>query len=132
MSKPSPRSPHPPDPRRGQGQQAELWAADELRRRGWVDLVHDWRSPFAQVDLVGLSPCQEWRALIEVKARHPLSPASCVDLVKPSQLRRLLRAAAYLEQLQAGPPVRVDLVLVHWLHDQAWSLHHFEDLAAGQ
>jgi len=123
-------SPRPPqtDSRHLCGERAEAWAAEQLRARGWEILALDWRSPFAQVDIVGLSPCGEWRALLEVKARHPLSPARRNDVLRPGQLRRLHRAALALQADQPGVPVRVDLILVEWLRDGAWSLEHFEDL----
>ncbi len=102
------------DPRRRRGRLAEELATWWLRARGWSVPTRNSRIAGVEVDLLARRGRVE--ALVEVKSRllraHE-SPPAPEDLLSPSQLRRLGRAAEVRSQGRDEPLiVRVDLVIV--------------------
>jgi len=92
---------------------AEIYVAEQLAHLGWQIIKQDWRTPFAQIDILALDPTDSL-VVVEVKARHPLSWAQGGDAIGGKQIQRLTRALSWLLQDQHwhGRLGRVDLALV--------------------
>ncbi len=103
-----------PDPRGRRGRNGERLAAWALRLRGYRVLARRVRTPAAEVDLL----CRrgDVLVLVEVKRRRRGSRGSAVEALRPPQVARLLRAAAWLEPRHPwAATVRVVLVAVDGL-----------------
>lgn len=92
------------------GRRAETYVADLLRSQGWTILRWNWRTPYAEVDLLTQDPTGDL-VIVEVKSASPRSPLQGEDLLRPTQRRRLGRAVLWLQQ-RFPDPIRVDLVWV--------------------
>lgn len=109
--------PSPPSPSKvAQGLCAERFVAEQLTQSGWTLLQHDWRTPYAQVDLFLRHP-QGHLVVVEVKARGPCSWTEEEDVLAIGQRQRLQRALCWIASLpQArGLTVRLDLAIVDWV-----------------
>lgn len=87
------------------------WCAEfYLRSRRFQVLARNFETPFAEVDRICLDG--PWLVVCEVKARR-LRPERWVE---PDQLRRLNRAAIWLDRKygRPGSRVRVDLVALEF------------------
>ncbi|MBO46847.1 MAG: hypothetical protein CMJ96_08125 [Planctomycetes bacterium] len=91
-----------------QGRQAEDEIATLLLKEGWFIHARNLRTPFAEVDLVGLdlSGCL---VVVEVKSRHPLSWGQGETALGWVQRRRLARALNYLSERIPHLTKRMDL-----------------------
>ena len=98
------------------GRAAEVLALWYLRLKGWRLLVHRYKCPMGEVDLVMRKG--DTTAFIEVKARATLDGA--VELVSPRQAKRISAAArSYIgkDRKAALQACRFDIVAVspyHW------------------
>jgi putative endonuclease len=95
----------------GRGRRAELIAAWWLRLKGYRILVHGFRVPVGEIDLIARRG--RTLALVEVKARADIATAHTA--VSPRQRRRIERAAASFLQRHpalAQCEVRFDVVLL--------------------
>jgi len=113
-----------PSKRQIAGKKAEAYVAAEFVDLGWELLAENLRTPFAEVDLLMLSP-QGKLVVMEVKARRSSSCVDGEDCLGWRQRLRLFRAAEWLLQRRGlAQDIRVDLVLVALIGDcpVAWSL----------
>lgn len=106
-------SPHSAGSRAAQGLLAERFVAEQLQQQGWTLLEHDWRTPYAQVDLFFRHP-KGFLVLVEVKARSGAPWLQDEDVLSHAQRLRLQRTLCWVAALQQarGLMVRLDLALV--------------------
>jgi Holliday junction resolvase-like predicted endonuclease len=94
------------------GQKAEAYVSAALIDLGWQRLAQNLRTPYAEVDLVFLTP-KEDLVVVEVKARQLGSWLNEEDSLGRRQRLRLFRAAEWLLQRQdSQQQARVDLASV--------------------
>jgi len=124
----NPLSPPPPS-KVAQGLCAERFVAEQLVEAGWTLLQHDWRTPYAQVDLFLRHP-QGTLVVVEVKARGPCPMVESEDVLALAQRQRLQRALCWIASLpQArGLAVRLDLALVDWVQGRPGQWRLLEEL----
>ncbi len=96
------------------GRQGEGKAYFYLRRRGYVMVARNWRSPRrrGEIDLIGWDG--EVLCFIEVKTRttRDVKPAeAAVDRAKQKEL--IATAREYLRRLQTTPPYRFDVLNIY-------------------
>jgi len=75
------------------GQQAELKAAEFLKRSGYEILVRNWRYLKAEIDIIAIDHKKNQVAIIEVKARKFNSLTSPEEAVNASKKKLLITAA---------------------------------------
>lgn len=101
------------DSRHMLGQWAEDWVAARLQDQGWTLLGRNLRTPYAEIDLLGLPPAQDTLVVVEVKARQVLSLEQDEETLRPRQRRRLARALEYLAlRMDWQHKVRADLYVL--------------------
>jgi Holliday junction resolvase-like predicted endonuclease len=94
---------------------AESYVADALEERGWRVVARNLRTPWGELDILGVDP-DEVLVVVEVKARHPLSWARGEEALRPRQRRRLARAIEGVALRRGWPgALRVDLAEVDLL-----------------
>lgn len=119
------------DPRHQSGERAEAFVATHLQAIGWQLLGQRLRTPYAEVDLVGIPPDRSALVAVEVKARHPLDWAEAQELLSRRQHARLARAIEYLALRAAwAGSIRIDLCLVETLGGMPIDWRHFPELDA--
>ena len=94
---------------KGVGFLAERFVAEYLKKEGWQALKMNWRTPYAELDWVGVNP-QNVLVAVEVKARHWTSWCRGEDALRPHQRQRIGRGIAWVaDQLPWEKEYRVDL-----------------------
>lgn len=73
------------------GQAAEKATADHLRQQGYVLIEQNWKTPYAEIDLV----MRDGKDIVfvEVKYRHTLQAGDGFDYITPQKQHRMARAA---------------------------------------
>jgi putative endonuclease len=119
------------DPRHQDGDQAEHFVAEQLLRAEWQVLARRLRTPYAEVDLLAISPEGKHLVVVEVKARHALSWGTPREALRWRQQARLARALEYLALRMAWPhEIRLDLCFVEVLAGRPVAWQHLESLEA--
>ena len=117
-----------PTPRQIAGKRAEAMVSTALIDLGWEQLAQNLRTPYAEVDLVLLTPHREL-VVVEVKARKLGTWLHDEDCLRPTQRLRLFRAAEWLLQRQGmRQQTRVDLVVVDLIRDCPVGWRHLEQI----
>ena len=94
------------------GKRAEDYVSAALIDLGWERLAQNLRTPFAEVDLIFLTPKKDF-VVVEVKARQLGSCLHEEDSLGQRQRLRIFRATEWLLQRQGlEQQVRVDLASV--------------------
>jgi Holliday junction resolvase-like predicted endonuclease len=89
------------------------------------------RTPYAEVDLLAISPDGKHLVVVEVKARHTLSWGTPLESLRWRQHARLARALEYLALRMAWPhAVRLDLCFVEVVHGEPVAWQHMQALEA--
>ncbi len=110
------------------GPRAERFVADRLLLDGWQLLARNQRTPYGEIDLLGIDPRGEL-VVIEVKARHPLSWMRDEDALRPRQRERLGRALEWVARRRRWRgDMRVDLAGVELEGGRPVGLAWFEDV----
>ncbi len=102
----------PRDPRKS-GEEAERFAADLLRRRGYRVVDKNVRFRFGEIDLV--ADDGESLVFVEVRARRPGPFGGAIETLTLAKRRRVYRAVErYLQDRNVDPnrPVRIDVVAI--------------------
>ena len=90
----------------------EDYVCQQLTLQGWKVLQRNYRSPFAELDIVAKDPHGNL-AIVEVKTRTSFSWLDGYDCIGRKQLRRLAQACLFLgERNFCSHPARLDLALV--------------------
>lgn len=101
-----------PEPTRAIGLLGEDLAVDFLRRRGYKILARNFRTRFAEIDLIARH--RGTLVFVEVKSRRSPAYGHPKEAITPAKQRRISMAAlAYLKQERAlDRPARFDVVTV--------------------
>ena len=91
----------------------EKMAADYLISQGVMILERNYRNPYGEIDLIGLTP-EGWLIFVEVKYRATTTSGEATAAVDFKKQRRISRAAQfYLLRYGYGePPCRFDVVAI--------------------
>lgn len=107
------------------GRRGERLAVRHLRRQGYRILVHNYRDPQGEIDIIASKG--GLLAFVEVKARRRETAEGPQGAVSRKQQERLRRASQnYLRKTYGAnpPPARLDLILIEELPDGD-RLEHF-------
>ena len=85
------RKDRPPDPRQTFGRYGEDAAAEHLRRKGFVVVARNVRTPFGEIDLIALD--DDVVVFVEVKSRRSRSGSAALEAVDRRKQQRLSRLA---------------------------------------
>lgn len=101
-----------PEPTRAFGRRGEDLAAEFLRRRGYKILERNYRTRYAEIDLIAKH--RGILVFVEVKSRRSSAYGHPKEALTPAKQRRISMAAlAYLKQEHAlDRPARFDVVAV--------------------
>lgn len=100
-----------PDPRRLFGTSVEKHVAQHLAALGYRILVHQFTTPFGEIDLI----CQDGNEVVfvEVKARTSSAYGYPEESVHGGKLRKIVRCAhVYLKTWPEDQPWRIDVIAV--------------------
>jgi putative endonuclease len=110
------------------GKRGEDYVCQQLTLRGWKVLQRNYRSPFAELDIVAKDPHGNL-AIVEVKTRTSFSWLGGYDCIGRKQLRRRAQACLYLgERNSSSHPARLDLALVKSSCGQIYTMELLQDL----
>jgi putative endonuclease len=115
------------DPRHLTGRRGEEEAYFDLRKRGYIIVARNYRSPRSrsELDLVGWDG--ETLCFIEVKTRTQRDAVPAEAQVDPEKQRDLSHVAReFLRKVKGDPTVRFDVVSVYMAEDKA-ELELFKD-----
>ena len=104
--------PSRPNPRQT-GQEAERYAADLLRRRGYTILESNVRYTMGEIDLIAEDGAT--LVFVEVRARRPGPFGQAVETLTYQKRRRVNRAVErFLQERRIDPsrPIRIDVVAI--------------------
>lgn len=109
------------------GIRGERAAASYLKRHRHRIVARNYRCPAGEIDLI----CRDGETIVfvEVKTRSGDAPIDPREVVRPDKWRRVERTARYYLTRRSGPnpPIRFDLVSVHWPEGGTPRIEHFED-----
>ena len=107
------------------GQKGEQIAVDFLVKKGYDIVERNYRFEKAEVDIIAKQ--HDILAIIEVKTRSSTDFGNPQDFVKPSQIKRLVKAVnEYVNENDLNVDVRFDIIAI--VKDgQQFKLEHLEN-----
>jgi putative endonuclease len=103
-------------------------AAFLVTQKGYTVLSQNVRTPKGEIDLVCRTP-DGGLAAVEVKATLRKSAFHPAERAAGAKIARLTKLAAWLSSHYPDVGVQVDIVALHWKHDQP-VIEHFENVTA--
>lgn len=108
------------------GKEGENQAADYLTEKGYKILDRNWVFKKAEIDII--AQLDSVLAVVEVKTRSSLDFGLPQDFVKPKQIQSLVRAInQYVTEKDLDLTIRFDIVAVHKISTDNFSIEHIED-----
>ena len=105
------------------GEEGEARAADYLVRQGLTLLEKNFKTQFAEIDLIAREG--DWICFVEVKTRSSLGKGIPAEAVTRSKQQKIILAAQYFlkKKKMANPRFRFDVVDVRFI-DNKWQIRH--------
>ncbi len=110
------------------GNWGEDYAADYLRKNGYVIVERDWRIGHRDLDIIALTEDGKTMAFVEVKTRERSELVDPVDAVTLAKMRSIGRCAnAYIKEHDIDLEIRFDIITVMGEENKEVELKHIED-----
>lgn len=96
------------------GRLGEKYASEYLSRHGYEVLCTNYRTPYAEIDIIALELATDTLCFMEVKTRRNRLHGSGADFIYPSKMKKIiLGARGYVASHSVNNDIRFDVIEVY-------------------